>query len=57
MSIVDRSSSDPAALVAEHQELLALILQRELDRCADVMSGHLAEAEQTLKTLVDGKAK
>ncbi len=52
MSIVDRSGSDTGALVAEHQELLRLISTRELDRCAEVMGGHLADAEATLRTLV-----
>jgi DNA-binding GntR family transcriptional regulator len=52
LSIVDRSSSDPASLVAEHQELLELMLHRETDRVTDLMSGHLADAEQTLAAVV-----
>ena len=52
LSIVDRSSSDPASLVAEHQELLELMLRRETDRVTDLMSGHLADAEQTLAAVV-----
>jgi DNA-binding GntR family transcriptional regulator len=52
MSIVNRSSSDTDALVAEHRELLRLIAGRELDRCAQVMGGHLADAEEMLKLLV-----
>ena len=51
-SIVDRSSSDPASLVAEHQELLELMLHRETDRVTELMSGHLADAEQTLAAVV-----
>jgi DNA-binding GntR family transcriptional regulator len=52
MSIVDRSSSDTDALVAEHRELLRLILERQVDRCAEVMGGHLTESEETLRALV-----
>jgi DNA-binding GntR family transcriptional regulator len=57
MSIVDRSESDPDALVAEHQELLRLILDREVDRCVDVMGGHLDESEQMLRALVSEDAR
>jgi DNA-binding GntR family transcriptional regulator len=53
LSIVDRSSSNPEALVAEHQELLELIVNRETDRVTELMSGHLADAEQTLAAQVE----
>jgi DNA-binding GntR family transcriptional regulator len=52
MSIVDRSTSDTDVLVAEHRELLRLITGRELGRCAEVMGGHLADAEEMLTLLV-----
>jgi DNA-binding GntR family transcriptional regulator len=52
LSIVDRSHADPGALAAEHRELLALITAGELERCAEVMSGHLAQSEETLKGVV-----
>jgi DNA-binding GntR family transcriptional regulator len=57
MSIVDRSSSDTDALIAEHQELLRLILDREVDRCAEVMGGHLDESEEMLRALVPEDAR
>lgn len=57
MSIVDRSSSDVGALVAEHQELLELILARELERVTDVMAGHLADAEEMLRVIVAERGK
>jgi DNA-binding GntR family transcriptional regulator len=53
MSIVDRNDESPAALVAEHAELLDLILARDVERCTDVMSTHLLDSEQTLAALVD----
>jgi DNA-binding GntR family transcriptional regulator len=52
MSIVDRSSADPEALVAEHQELLELILRRKIQQVTELMSGHLGDAERTLTALV-----
>jgi DNA-binding GntR family transcriptional regulator len=55
MSIVDRSSADRTTLVAEHQELLELILHRELDRVTTVMSGHLTDSEEMLKGLVEAR--
>lgn len=57
MSIVDRSSSDSRALVAEHRELLELVLRGELDRVSEVMASHLEESEQTLRVLVNSKAR
>jgi DNA-binding GntR family transcriptional regulator len=56
MSIVGRLSADPAALVAEHQELLDLILRREIDRVTDVLAGHLADAEETIKSVLREEA-
>ncbi len=53
MSIVDRSSSDMSALVAEHRELLELILGGHYDRVADVMAGHLADSQETLTEIVE----
>jgi DNA-binding GntR family transcriptional regulator len=52
MSIVDRSSSDTEALIVEHQELLRLILERKVERCAEVMGGHLDDAEAMLTGFV-----
>jgi DNA-binding GntR family transcriptional regulator len=48
MSIVDRHDESPASLVAEHTELLELILARDIARCCEVMSTHLLESEHTL---------
>ena len=48
ISIVDRSSADTSELATEHQDLLELILSRDLGRCKEIMAGHLAEAEETL---------
>jgi DNA-binding GntR family transcriptional regulator len=57
MSIVDRQDEDRVALVAEHRELLDLMLARDSARCAEVMSGHLADSEQMLRQIVaDGSA-
>jgi DNA-binding GntR family transcriptional regulator len=53
LSIVDRNDESPAALAAEHTELLELILARDVVRCTDVMSAHLLDSEQTLAALVD----
>jgi DNA-binding GntR family transcriptional regulator len=52
MSIVDRSGSDTHALVAEHQNLLQLILDRDLTRCTEIMREQLADAEKMLKAVV-----
>lgn len=55
MSIVDRSAANTAVLVAEHRELLQLILSRDLARCQEVMAGHLSDAEDTLiAVILDG---
>ena len=51
MSIVDRSTADTGTLVVEHQDLLQLILNRDLSRCKQVMAGHLSDAEDTLIAL------
>ncbi len=52
LSIVDREDEEPAAIVAEHQELLQLILDGEQARCAEIMAGHLAESEERLKRIL-----
>lgn len=52
MSIVDRNDESPMALVAEHIEMLELILARDEKRLTEVMSAHLVESEQTLAALV-----
>jgi DNA-binding GntR family transcriptional regulator len=52
MSIVNRTTADLTGLVAEHQELLDLILHRELDRVTEVMAGHLTDSEEMLKEIV-----
>ena len=52
MSIVDRSESDTSALVAEHQNLLRLILDGDLARCTEIMREQLVDAEKMLKAVV-----
>lgn len=52
MSIVDRHDESPSSLVAEHTELLELILARDVARCSEVMSAHLLESEQMLAARV-----
>jgi DNA-binding GntR family transcriptional regulator len=55
MSIVDRRDLEEGdRLVAEHRELLALIEAGEVERCAEVMAGHLADSERMLKQIVAG---
>jgi DNA-binding GntR family transcriptional regulator len=53
MSIVDRNDESPTALVEEHTDLLALMRARDVARCADTVSAHLLDSEQTLAALVD----
>ena len=53
MSIVDRRDEERQPLLAEHQELLALILARDVARCTKVMLSHLADSEQTLLAVID----
>jgi DNA-binding GntR family transcriptional regulator len=48
MSIVDRRDTQRDPLIAEHRELLELILARDAQRCAAVMLKHLGESEQML---------
>jgi DNA-binding GntR family transcriptional regulator len=48
MSIVDRRDEEREPLVAEHRELLELILARAVARCTEVMLSHLDESEQML---------
>lgn len=52
MSIVNRTTADLSGLVAEHQELLDLILHRELDRVTQVMAGHMTDSEEMLTQIV-----
>jgi DNA-binding GntR family transcriptional regulator len=53
MSIVDRSASDTDALSAEHNELLELILGRKTQRCKDLLTGHLRDAEELIVATID----
>jgi DNA-binding GntR family transcriptional regulator len=52
MSIVDRHDESPASLVAEHKELLELIVARDIARLSDLISTHLLEGEQMLAARV-----
>ncbi|MDX6657480.1 MAG: hypothetical protein QOH62_2273 [Solirubrobacteraceae bacterium] len=52
MSIVDRRNEEREPLVAEHQQLLALILARDVARCTELMVHQLAKAEQMLLGVV-----
>lgn len=52
MSIVDRHDEDREKLVAEHRELLSLILARDVARCTALLSGHLRDGERTLLDVV-----
>lgn len=52
LSIIDRDDDDPAELVEEHRELRALIAGGERQRCAEVLSAHLADAEERLCRIV-----
>jgi DNA-binding GntR family transcriptional regulator len=54
MSIVDRHDESPDSLVAEHRELLELILARNIARCSEVISAHLLDSEQMLAARVAG---
>jgi DNA-binding GntR family transcriptional regulator len=57
MSIIDRRDLEQGdTLVSEHRDLLALIQSGEVERCAEVMAGHLADSERMLKQIVAGDA-
>jgi DNA-binding GntR family transcriptional regulator len=56
MSIVDRRDEEREPLVAEHQGLLGLILERDVARCTEVMLHHLAESEHTLLAVMGDDA-
>jgi DNA-binding GntR family transcriptional regulator len=53
ISIVDRSASDTEALTAEHTELLELILGRKTQRCKELLTGHLRDAEKLIVATID----
>lgn len=56
MSIVDRRDEEREPLVAEHRELLELILARDVARCTEVMLHHLEESEQMLLAVMTDDA-
>jgi DNA-binding GntR family transcriptional regulator len=54
LSIVDRELPDPSPLVAEHRELLDMLLAGKRRRCAEVLRAHLADAEELVKEAMKG---
>jgi DNA-binding GntR family transcriptional regulator len=58
LTIVDRASDDPRALIGEHRELFDLIARGERERCSARLTEHLHEAEERLCRLVrDGEVR
>jgi len=52
LMLVDRTSSDGARLVTDHQELYEMLVARRISECKDALRLHLDRAESDLKSVI-----